>query len=133
MKVKKNDTVVVIAGKDKGKQGKVLVADPKANKVTVDGINVQMRHSKARSAKTVSEIKRQSGPVDASNVMVICPKCGKATRVGYSIDGDNKNRICKKCGAVLDVKVEAVPAKAAKAEKKATKKSKAADESAKAE
>lgn len=115
MKVKKNDTVLVITGKDAGKTAKVLAAMPKANKVIVDGINVQKKHKKARSAQEVSAIQSQSGPIDASNVLVVCPTCNKATRVAYQVEGDKKVRICKKCGAVLD------GGKEAKDVKKATK------------
>ena len=116
MKVKKNDTVLVITGKDAGKTAKVLTALPKANKVIVDGVNVQKKHKKARSAQEVSAIQNQSGAIDASNVMVVCPVCNKATRVAYQIEGDKKVRICKKCGAILDATKEA------KEVKKATKK-----------
>ena len=102
MKVKKNDTVLVLTGKDAGKTAKVLVALPKDNKVVVDGINVQKKHKKARSAQEVSSIQNQSGAIDASNVMVVCPVCNKATRVGYKVEGDKKSRVCKKCQASLD-------------------------------
>lgn len=115
MKVKKNDTVLVLTGKDAGKTAKVLAAMPKANKVVVDGVNVQKKHKKARSAQEVSSIQNQAGPIDASNVMVVCPICNKATRVAYQVEGDKKARICKKCGAVLD------GSKEAKEVKKATK------------
>lgn len=115
MKVKKNDTVLVLMGKDAGKTAKVLAAMPKANKVVVDGVNVQKKHKKARSAQEVSSIQNQAGPIDASNVMVVCPICNKATRVAYQVEGDKKARICKKCGAVLD------GSKEAKEVKKATK------------
>ena len=107
MKVKKNDTVLVITGKDAGKTAKVLVALPKDNKVVVDGVNVQKKHKKARSAQEVSSIVNQSGAIDASNVMVVCPVCNKAVRVAYKIEGDKKVRICKKCGAILDASKEA--------------------------
>ena len=120
MKVKKNDTVLVITGKDAGKTAKVLAALPKDNKVIVDGINVQKKHKKARNAQEVSAIQNQSGPIDASNVMVVCPTCNKATRVAYSIEGDKKVRICKKCGAVLEASKEAKEVK--KATKRKTKK-----------
>lgn len=113
MKVKKNDTVLVLTGKDAGKTAKVLVVNPKANKVTVEGVNVQKKHKKARSAQEVSSIQEQNGPIDASNVLVICPACGKGTRVGYSIVDGKKIRVCKKCGAPLD---------SAKEVKEATKK-----------
>lgn len=119
MKIKKNDKVLVIAGKDAGKTAKVLVAMPKENKVVVDGVNVQKKHAKARTANQVSEIKSQSGAIDVSNVMVVCPACDKATRVAYKVEGDKKVRVCKKCGAVLDV-AEAKEVK--KAEKKTTAK-----------
>ncbi len=127
MKVKKNDTVLVITGKDAGKTAKVLTALPKSNKVIVDGVNVQKKHKKARSANEVSAINSQAGPIDASNVMVVCPVCNKATRVAYAIEGEKKARICKKCGAVLDVTKEAKEVK--KATKRRTKKA-AAEEAA---
>lgn len=120
MNIKKNDTVLVITGKDAGKTGKVLVALPKANKVVVDGINVQKKHKKARSAQEVSKIENQAGPIDASNVMVVCPVCGKATRVAYKVEDGKKSRICKKCGASLD-SVKEVKKETKKASKKATK------------
>ena len=120
MKVKKNDTVLVLTGKDAGKTAKVLVALPKTNKVVVDGINVQKKHKKAKSAQEVSSIVNQSGPIDASNVLVVCPVCNKATRVAYKIEGDKKVRVCKKCGAILDATKEAKEVK--KATKRKTKK-----------
>ena len=89
--------------------------------------NVQKKHKKARSAQEVSSIVNQSGPIDASNVLVVCPACGKATRVAYKVEGDKKVRVCKKCGAVLDA------GKEAKEVKKTTKrKSKKDAESAEA-
>ena len=121
MKVKKNDTVLVITGKDAGKTAKVLTALPKSNKVIVDGINVQKKHKKARSAQEVSAIQNQAGPIDASNVMVVCPVCNKATRVAYAVEGDKKARICKKCGASLDVTKEAKDVKKATTKRKTKK------------
>ena len=96
MKVKKNDTVLVLTGKDAGKTAKVLTALPKENKVVVEGVNVQKKHKKARNAQEVSSIVNQSGAIDASNVMVVCPVCNKAVRVAYKVEGDKKARICKK-------------------------------------
>lgn len=119
MKVKKNDTVLVITGKDAGKTGKVLSAAPADNKIKVDGINVQMKSKKARNANETSAIVKQVGAIDVSNVLVVCPACNKATRVSYKVEGDKKVRICKKCGASLDV--VAAPKKATTA-KKSTKK-----------
>ena len=122
MKVKKNDTVLVITGKDAGKTAKVLVALPKDNKVVVDGVNVQKKHKKARTAQEVSSIQNQSGAIDASNVLVVCPACEKATRVAYKVEADKKVRICKKCGAILDATKEAKEVKKATAAKKKTAK-----------
>ena len=103
MKVRKNDTVSVIAGKDKGKTGKVLRSIPDTNKVVVDGVNVQKKHRKARSAQESSGIVNQAGPIDASNVMLVCPKCKKGVRVGYSVlENGTKVRVCKKCGASIE-------------------------------
>ena len=120
MKVKKNDTVLVLTGKDAGKTAKVLAAMPKDNKVIVEGVNVQKKHKKARTAQEVSEIQSNPGPISASNVMVICPVCGKAIRVAYTIEGDKKVRICRKCKAVIDTSKEAKEVK--KATKRKTKK-----------
>ena len=116
MKVKKNDTVLVLTGKDAGKTVKVLASLPADNKVKVDGINVQMRSRKARKAGETSAITPQVGAIDASNVMVVCPACNKATRVAHAVIEGKKIRVCKKCGASLDVKAEAK-----KAAKKSTK------------
>ena len=115
MKVKKNDTVLVLTGKDAGKTGKVLSADPKAGKVKVDGVNVQKKSQKARKANETSQIVSQVGAIDASNVLVVCPSCNKATRVAHKEVDGKKFRVCKKCGASLDVTPEA---------KKVTKKAK---------
>lgn len=102
MTVKKGDTVVVITGKDKGKTGKVLEVSPKNNKVLVDGINIVSKHKKARNQQEQSGIIKKSAPIEASNVMVVCGVCGKATRVAHKeIDG-KKVRVCKKCSASLD-------------------------------
>lgn len=128
MKVKKNDTVLVLTGKDAGKTGKVLVSLPKAGKVVVDGVNLQKKHKKARNAQDVSSIKTQTGAVDASNVMVVCPKCNKATRVAYMIEGDKKVRVCKKCSALLDSTKEVKEVK--KTVKRKTKAEKAAEAAA---
>lgn len=102
MTVKKGDTVVVIAGKDKGKKGKVLEVFPKDNRVIVDGVNIVSKHKKARTQQEQSAIIKKTAPIDVSNVMVVCGVCGKATRVAHrEIDG-KKVRVCKKCSASLD-------------------------------
>ena len=121
MKVKKNDTVLVSAGKDSGKTAKVVEARPQSNTVVVEGINIQKRHTKPRNAQDVGGIKDKLGAIDASNVMVVCPACNKAVRVSYQIEGDKKIRVCKKCGKPLDATKEAKEVKKAAAKKKTKK------------
>ena len=124
MNVKINDNVLVIAGKDEGVQGKVLATSPKANTVTVEGVRIQKKHQRARKANETSEIVSKPGPIDASNVMVVCPTCGKATRVKHAIVDGKKVRVCK-CGATLDKAFSKKAAKAAvveEAPKKRTRK-----------
>ena len=122
MNVKVNDNVLVIAGKDKGVQGKVLATSPKANTVTVEGVRIQKKHQKARRANETSKIAEVPGAIDVSNVMVVCPTCGKATRVKHAVVGDKKVRVCK-CGAVLDKAYsKKAVAKAAAAAEEAPKK-----------
>ena len=101
--VKKNDQVVVISGKDKGTAGKVLKVQPETGRVFVEGANMVKKHQKARSQNEPSGIIEREGSIDASNVKLVCPKCGKATRVASVVNEDgSKNRVCKKCGAVID-------------------------------
>ena len=101
MNIRKDDKVVVISGKDKGKQGKVLVADPKAGKVIVEGVNTASKHQKPRKQGEEGGIITINTPIYASKVQLVCPKCGKATRVAHKLDGGKKSRVCKKCGAEL--------------------------------
>lgn len=106
LNVKKGDNVLVIAGKDKGKSGKVLVAMPADNSVVVAGVNIIAKHKKAKNANDKGGIIKKEGKFDASNVMVICPACGKATRIGHA-EKDGKNvRLCKKCGVNLDSEIK---------------------------
>lgn len=122
MNVKVNDNVLVIAGKDKGVQGKVLATSPKANTVTVEGVRIQKKHQKARRANETSKIAEIPGPIDASNVMVVCPTCGKATRVKHAVVDGKKVRVCA-CGGVLDKAYsKKAAAKAAAAAEEAPKK-----------
>ncbi len=103
MNIRKNDTVLVIAGKDKGKKGKVRKALPTDDKVIVEGINMIKRHSKARGAARQAGIIELEAPLDASNVMLICNKCSKPARVGFRFLGDGKKaRICRSCNEVID-------------------------------
>ena len=102
MKIKKDDKVVVITGKDKGKEGKVMMADPENGRVVVSGVNVITKHQKARNQQNPGGIIKKEAAIDASNVMLVCKKCGKATRLAVKeIDG-KKVRVCKKCGAAFD-------------------------------
>ncbi len=101
MNVKKNDTVVVLSGKDKGKQGKVLSVDPKAGKVVVEKINMVSRHQKPRKQGEEGGIIQKEAPLYACKVMTICPKCNKATRVAHKVEGGKKVRVCKHCGAEI--------------------------------
>ena len=101
MKIKKDDKVVVLAGKDKGKQGKVLTADPKGGKVTVEGVNVATKHQKPRGQNQEGGIIKIETPIYVSKVQLVCPKCGKGTRVGYKLADGKKVRVCKKCGAEI--------------------------------
>ena len=99
MNIKRDDKVIVLSGKDKGKQGKVMIADPKAMKVVVEGINVATKHQKAQKQGQEGGIIKVETPIYASKVQLVCPKCGKATRVGHNIVDGKKVRVCKKCGA----------------------------------
>ena len=101
MRIKKDDTVVVITGKDKGKTGKVLRAMPKENKVVVQGVNMQTKQARA-TRKAPAEIKHMEGPIDASNVMLYDSKTKQGVRVGYKIENGKKVRVSKKTGAVID-------------------------------
>ena len=101
MKIKTGDTVLVLSGKDKGKTGKVLRADPKGQKVIVEGVNVATKHQRPRKQGEEGGIIKIETPIYASKLQVVCPKCGKATRVGHKIENGTKSRVCKKCGANL--------------------------------
>lgn len=99
-KIKKGDTVKVIAGKDKDKEGKVLTVDQKKNKVVVEGINMVTKHSKPSAVNPNGGIIQKEAPIDASNVMLVHE--GKATRVGFKMEGDKKVRFAKSTGKVID-------------------------------
>lgn len=102
MKIKSGDTVIVIAGKDKGKTGKVLKTLAKENRVIVEGVNVQTKHKKARNPQDEAGLIKIEGSIDASNVMFYDEKTKKPSRIGYSIEGDKKVRISKKSGSKID-------------------------------
>ena len=100
MKIKKGDTVKVIAGKDKDKEGKVISVDHKVGKVTVEGINMITKHTKPSAANQNGGIIQKEAPIDASNVMYVHK--GKATRIGFKLDGDKKVRFAKSTGEIID-------------------------------
>ena len=101
MNIKKNDTVIVLSGKDKGVKGKVLVAMPAEEKVIVEGVSVASKHSKPRKQGEKGGIIKVETPIYACKVMVVCPKCGKATRVAHKLENGKNVRVCKKCGATM--------------------------------
>ena len=101
MNVKKGDTVVVLSGKDRGKQGKVLGTVPADGKVVVEGINMVTCHVKPRKQGETGGIVKREAALAACKVQVVCPKCSKATRVAHKIENGKKTRVCKKCGAEL--------------------------------
>jgi large subunit ribosomal protein L24 len=97
MKIRKNDNVVMLSGKDRGKKGKVLFTFPEDDKVIVEGLNMVKKHQRARKEGQKGQIISKERKVSVSNVQLICPKCGQRTRIGHKIEGDLKLRICKKC------------------------------------
>ena len=110
MFVKSKDTVVVITGQDKGKQGKVLVAEPKKNRVVVEGVAMVKKHQKPRMQGQPGGIVEKEAAIDASNVMLFCPKCNAGRRFGHKVTVTEKEgkkvrnviRVCKKCGTELE-------------------------------
>lgn len=103
MKIRKNDNVIIIAGKDKGKKGKVRRVFPDKGRVIVEGLNMIKRHSRARRAVRQAGIIELEAPIHVSNVMLVCNKCDKPTRVGFRFLADGKKvRICNSCQEVID-------------------------------
>ena len=101
--IRRNDTVMVMAGRDSGKRGRVLKVLTEKNRVIVEGVNVIKRHTRPNPQRNIKGgiVERESA-MHASNVQIVCPECGKATRVGHDIRGDRKVRICRKCEGVVD-------------------------------
>jgi len=120
--VKKGDNVKILTGKDKGKTGRITMVNLDNGRVVVDGANVIIKHSKAKSQQQQSSIQKMPGSIDASNVQIVCPSCNQPTRVAKTaVEGAAKQkftRTCKKCNATLDVKAEKKPDKKAKKVKK---------------
>ena len=101
MRIKKGDNVQVLSGNDKNKQGEVLEVLPKTNRIVVKGVNIRKKHVKARRQGEESGIISVECAIPVSKVNVVCPKCGKATKIGYTIEKEEKVRVCKKCGAKI--------------------------------
>ena len=101
MRIKKGDNVSVLSGNDKGKTGEVLEVMPKADKIVVKGVNIRKKHVKPRKAGEEGGIISVECAIPSSKVNVVCPKCGKVTKIGYTMEKDEKVRVCKKCGAKL--------------------------------
>ena len=101
MKIKKGDIVKVLSGNDKGKTGEVLEVIPKTQKIVVKGINIRKKHIKPRKQGEEGGIIPVECAINSSKVNVVCPKCGKATRIEYKVEDGKKVRICKKCGAII--------------------------------
>lgn len=102
MPVKSGDQVIVITGKDKGKKGRVLQAYPKTGRVLVEGVNLVKKHTRPSQANPQGGIVTQEAPIDVSNVMLVDPKTGGPTRVGYQVQNDKKVRVAKKSGAIIE-------------------------------
>ncbi|OGZ96818.1 MAG: 50S ribosomal protein L24 [Candidatus Sungbacteria bacterium RIFCSPLOWO2_02_FULL_51_17] len=100
MKLKKGDTVTVISGKDRGKSGKILEVHVSSGRIRVEGVNMRKKHRRARQPGKKGEVVNMPLSIHTSNVMAVCPKCGKPTRIGYRVnDAMAKRRVCKKCEA----------------------------------
>ena len=101
--IRKNDTVAVTTGKYNGKRGRVLKVIPTTNRLIVEGVNMIKRHTRANPQRNVKGgIVEREGALHASNVQLVCPECGKMTRIGHTKQGDRKVRICRKCEGVVD-------------------------------
>ena len=101
--IRRNDNVVVTAGRDRGKQGRVLKVVPDRNRVVVEGVNIIKRHTRPNPQRNIKGgIVEREASLHASNVQLVCPACGKPTRIGHSTQGDRKVRVCRKCEGVVD-------------------------------
>ena len=100
-KIRKGDTVEVLAGKDKGKRGTVIRVNCKKETVLVSGVNIVKKAMRKKSQQDQGGIAEVEAPLNISNVGIVCKKCGKPVRIGYKIDGDKKVRVCRKCGDIL--------------------------------
>ena len=101
MNIKKDDKVIVLSGRDKGKTGKVISADPKGMKVIVEGVNVATKHQAPKKQGDAGGIIKVETPIYVSKVQLVCPKCGKPTRIAHKLADGKKTRVCIKCGAEI--------------------------------
>lgn len=97
MKLKKGDNILVVTGKDKGKVAKILKSLPNEGMILVEGVNLKSKHVKPKRQGEKGQMVKVALPINVSNAKLVCPKCQKATRVGYKMSQDQKHRICKKC------------------------------------
>lgn len=102
MKIKQGDTVKIITGKDKGKEGKVTHSFPKLNRIVVEGVNIHKRHRKPKKSGQKGQIVQMPMPIDVSNAKIMCSGCAKPVRIAQKVIGSRKFRACKKCGAELE-------------------------------
>lgn len=101
MKIKKGDMVKIMAGKDKGKTGKVAKVIPAEGKIIVEGMNIKKKHIRPKKQGQKGHVAPISAPFYASSAMIVCSSCGKAARIGYKLEGNKKTRVCKKCGGMV--------------------------------
>lgn len=101
LKIHKGDTVVMLGGKDRGKKGKILSVSPRDRKIVVEGLNLIKKHTRARQQGQKGQIISKERFVSSSSVALVCPSCGKPTRVGFHLAGKEKTRICRKCKATI--------------------------------
>jgi len=102
IKIKKNDKVMILKGKDRSKSGKVIKSLPKINKIIVEGLNVCKKHKRPKKEGEVGQIVEIPKPINVSNVAIVCSHCNKPTRIGYIIEKNKKFRICKKCQEIIE-------------------------------
>lgn len=101
MKIRKGDQVLIIKGKDRGRKGKVLRGFPKEDQVLIEGVNIKKTHKRPKKEGEKGQVVEVPAPIPISKLKLICPKCGKPTRVGYKSRGKEKSRVCKKCGGEI--------------------------------
>lgn len=101
MKIKKGDNVKIMTGKDRGKTGKVIKVDEKSGRLAVEGVNLYKKHVRPKRQGEKGEVVSVARPLAASNVMLVCSSCSRATRVGFRVDDGNKTRYCKKCKVAI--------------------------------